>query len=177
MLTADLVRTTDGLGLHYDNGGVKGFALRVNRGGAKSFVIRYWRNGLERQHTIGRFPLWSVGAAREEAKELRKQIDRGIDPAGEKRERREAPTIQDLMDRYTRDHLPTKCQDPKRIKDEIVMLVEIKEKLGKHTKVADVHHGDIADMHRRISERAPGRAVGNHIEDVFALIGAAAWRE
>jgi hypothetical protein len=29
---------------------------------------------------------------------------------------------------------------------------EIGAKLGKHTKVADIHGGDIADMHRRITE-------------------------
>ena len=32
------------------------------------------------------------------------------------------------------------------------MLAEIGDKLGKHTKVADIHGGDIADMHRRITE-------------------------
>ena len=32
------------------------------------------------------------------------------------------------------------------------MLDEIGNKLGKHTKVADVHGGDIAEMHRKISE-------------------------
>jgi hypothetical protein len=31
------------------------------------------------------------------------------------------------------------------------MLAEIGKHLGKHTKVTDVHAGDIADMHRRIS--------------------------
>jgi hypothetical protein len=32
------------------------------------------------------------------------------------------------------------------------VLAEIGDKLGKHTKVRDVHSGDIADMHRRITE-------------------------
>ena len=31
------------------------------------------------------------------------------------------------------------------------VLAEIGEKLGRHTKVAHVHGGDIADMHRRIT--------------------------
>src|SRR5215470_8884288 len=39
-----------------------------------------------------RYPTPSVTAAREQARELRKQIDQGIDPAGNKRERREAAT-------------------------------------------------------------------------------------
>src|SRR5215467_12147786 len=61
-----------------------------------------------------RSPRWSAEAAREEAKKLRKAIDRGVDPAGFKRTRRTAPTIQDLIDRYIADHLPTKTLAPVR---------------------------------------------------------------
>jgi hypothetical protein len=32
------------------------------------------------------------------------------------------------------------------------MLAEIGDKLGKHTKVVEIHGGDIADMLRRITE-------------------------
>ena len=63
-----------------------------------------------------------------------------------------APTVQDLIDRYIADHLPKKAVLGPRINDEKKMLAEIGDKLGKHTKVVDVHGGDIADMHRRITE-------------------------
>ena len=77
-----------------------GLRGQVYPGGGKSFFVDYRIEGRQRRFTIGPFPRWSVTAAREEAKELRKQIDRGHDPAGQKRERREAPTVQDLIDRY-----------------------------------------------------------------------------
>ena len=32
------------------------------------------------------------------------------------------------------------------------MLAVIADKLGKHTKIADVHGGDIAELHRKITE-------------------------
>ena len=76
----------------------------------------------------------------------------GQDPAGSKRERRTVPTVQDLIDRYIKDHLPKKCTVERRARDEKIMLAEISAKLGKHTKVAEVHGGDIQDMHRRITE-------------------------
>jgi integrase len=134
-----------------------GFGIRSYPGGGKSFFIDYRLNGRQGRHTIGPYPRWSVAAGRERAKELRKRIDQGEDIAETKRERRTAPTIQDLIDRYIADHLPKKTGDEKRVADEKRMLAEIGQKLGKHTKVADVHDGDIEAMHRQIT--ASGRPV------------------
>jgi hypothetical protein len=128
-----------------------GFGVRSYPGGGKSFFIDYRLNGRQRRYTIGPFPRWSAEAAREEAKKLRKEIDRGVDLAGNKRERRTAPTVQDLIDRYIADHLPKKSGDESRVNDEKRMLGVIGDKLGKHAKIVDIHGGDIADMHRRIA--------------------------
>jgi integrase len=129
-----------------------GFGVRVYPAGGRSFFIDYRLDGRQRRYTIGAFPRWSADAARERAKELRKAIDLGQDPAGERRERREAPTIGDLIERYIRDHLAKKTTAEHRKTDERRMLAEIGKKLGAATKVADVHGGDIADIHRRITE-------------------------
>ena len=135
-----------------DDSRATGFGVRSYAGGGKSFFIDYRIDSTQRRFTIGPFPRWSAEAARERAKELRRQIDRGHDPAGNKRERREAPTIQDLIDRYIDDHLPKRSGAAARITDEKRMLAEIGKHLGKHTKVTDVHGGDIAEMHRKITE-------------------------
>ncbi len=129
-----------------------GFGVRGYLGGGKSFFVDYRIDGRQRRITIGPFPRWSAEAARERAKELRKLIDRGQDPAGDKRQRREAPTVQDLIDRYVEDHLPKKTAGAARVADEKRMLAEIGKYLGKHTKVVDVHGGDIREMHLNISE-------------------------
>jgi len=157
-LTADFVRTAKipltGATTHWDNDPrAPGFGLRVHAGGTKSFFLNYRFEGRERRQTIGAWPRWSVTAAREEARELRRLIDKGRDPAGERRKRREAPTVQDIIERYIEEHLPRKIGAPTvRLNDEKRMLAEIGQKLGKHTKVADVHGGDIREMHRRITE-------------------------
>ena len=85
-----------------------GFGIRIYASGSRSFFINYRIDGREKRHTIGSFPLWTVEAAREKAKELRRDVDSGVDPAAKKQERRDAPTVGDLIDRYTADHLPQK---------------------------------------------------------------------
>jgi integrase len=129
-----------------------GFGLRVSAGGRKSFFLNYWFEGRERRCTIGIYPRWSLTAARERAKELRGLVDRGHDPTGSKRERREAPTIAELIDRYIAEHMPRKSLTGARLNDEKKMLAVIGTKLGRGTKVADVHGGDIREMHRSITE-------------------------
>src|SRR6516165_4821927 len=137
-LTNKFVDRLDGPQMWWDDDPkATGFGVRSYPGGGKSFFIDYRLEGRQRRYTIGPFPRWSVTAAREEAKALRKQIDRGIDIAGDKRERRTAPTVQDLIDRYIADHLPKKSIPASRITDEMKILAEIGDKLGKHTKVAD----------------------------------------
>ena len=49
-------------------------------------------------------------------------------------------------------HLPQKSISGARLNDEKKMLAEIADKLGRHTKVADVHNGDITDMRDRITK-------------------------
>ncbi len=159
-LNNDFVRDLTGAQMWWDDDPkATGFGVRSYPGGGKSFFIDYRIEGRQRRFTIGPFPRWSVKAARDQAKELRKLIDRGHDPAGVKRERREAATVQDLIDRYVEEHLPTKSNDEGRVNDEKRMLDLIGERLGKHTKVGDVHDGDIRAMHRWITEqRGPVRA-------------------
>jgi integrase len=138
---------------------VKGFGVRVYSTGTRSWFFNYHLNGREGRKTIGEFPTWSADAARAEAKALRQRVGRGEDPAVETRERATAPTVQDLVDRYIEDHLPTKAAKGAALNDEKRMLELIGKALGKHTKVADVHSGDLEKMHRDLTKsNGPVRA-------------------
>jgi Arm DNA-binding domain len=142
---------------------ISGFGLRVfplskrrkreGRVAVRSFFFNYRIYGIERRPTIGEWPTWSAEAARTEAKRLRKLVDQGRDPVQEERERRDAPTVQDFIDRYITEHLPTKTgRGEGRRKDELKMLDEIGERLGRKSKVADIHDGDIKKMHGDITK-------------------------
>src|SRR5205807_1819800 len=75
---------------------------------AKSFVLNYTVAGRERRLTIGGYPAWSVAAAREQAKSLRRRVDSGEDPLAIKEADRAAATVSALCDRYLSDHASRK---------------------------------------------------------------------
>jgi len=91
MLTDKNVRGFDppktGNVIRYDGaGGVPGFGLRVTANGVRAFVLSYRTKGLARRYTIGRYPVWSVAAARKRAATLRRVVDSGEDPVQDKRD-------------------------------------------------------------------------------------------
>jgi len=110
---------------------VKGFGIRVTAKGARSFLLNYrTKLGRERRFTIGAFPDWKTAAARKEAADLKKQIDRGGDPLGEIRAGRQAPTVADLCDRFVADYLPRKRLST-QVSYRQQIDVEIRPALGK----------------------------------------------
>jgi integrase len=69
----------------YWDSAMPGFGLRAGRG-ARTFILQKDIHGRTRRVTIGRWPNWRVADARERARELTVQMDRGIDPNAAKRE-------------------------------------------------------------------------------------------
>jgi integrase len=138
---------------------VKGFGARITANGAIAFVVNYRRrvDGLERRLTIGAWPDWSVAAAREEAKRLKRDIDLGADPVGDARDQRAAPTVDDLADRFEEEHLPRKR--PSTARDyRGILKGHIRPALGRR-KVASLAFEDIDALHRAVTKNAgPYRA-------------------
>ena len=163
---------------------IKGFALRVTEKGAKAFVIDYRIEGRQRRLTIGTYPAWSVAAAREEAKKLRRFIDRGEDPMAERHQARSAPTVADLWARYEAEHLPRKAERSQA--DERSMWAQlILPTLGK-MKFVNVTHADVDALHRAITngtvakDRKPTRVRANRtieaLRAAFKLAIRWGWR-
>jgi integrase len=106
-------------------------------------------NGVERRFTIGSYPDWKVSTARKEATRLKRLVDQGFDPMGERHEDRAAPTMSDLCDRYLTDHAPRKRETSQR-EDAALIRRWIKPELGTK-KVADIRHADVDALHRKIT--------------------------
>jgi Arm DNA-binding domain len=110
--------------VEYFDAGFPLLALRVTENGRKSWSLFYRFNGRLRRFTIGRYPAIKPGQARREATNALERVRQGIDPAEEKRARRdksspEAETfevlVQDYLERHVRKNsAPATYQEAKR---------------------------------------------------------------
>jgi integrase len=155
---------------------VAGFGARITAGGARSFILNYrTRLGRPRRFTIGTFPNWSTGTARDEARRLKTQIDRGGDPLGEIKAGRAASTVSDLCNRFIAQHLPRKrASTQKSYRQQIA--AEIRPALGR-LKVAEVTFADVDGLHRKITARGKSYRANRVIATLSSMFSMAIkWR-
>ena len=135
---------------------IRGFGIRLTAANARSFVLNYRINGRERRYTIGGYPDWSVAAAREEAKRLKREVNKGHDPMGTRHEERAAPNVRDLGKRYMAEYAVQKV-DRARQDDQAILEKIVYPELGS-LKVHDVRREDIDRLHHAVSATRPIRA-------------------
>lgn len=151
---------------------VRGFGVRITAAGARAFVLNYsTRSGRERRYTIGSYPDWTVVAAREEAKRLKREIDQGHDPLAELQTIRTAPTVADLCARYLEERAPalrphTQVNIRSMISKDILPTM-------KHIKVAEVTFTDIDGLHSKMTRGTGGRKAVPHLANrVLSLLSS-----
>lgn len=132
---------------------VRGFGVCIYQSGTRAFVLIYRSAGRQRRYTIGRWPEWTVTAARERARLLRREIDGGVDPQAERVEARAAATVGALVDRYIEEHLPRLA--PRNASDQTSMLRQLVEPHWKTRLVAEITP---ADVEKLLTTIAAGRA-------------------
>jgi len=130
-----------------------GFGLCVFESGRKGFVLIYRAAGRQRRMTIGTWPSWSVVAAREEAKRLKRDIDRGEDPMDVRTNARHAPTIEELVERYIDENLPKLSASSS--KDQTSMLKTLVVPEWRSRKVADITPTDVDRLLTKIAAGRP----------------------
>ncbi|WP_018649485.1 MULTISPECIES: site-specific integrase [unclassified Thioalkalivibrio] len=150
----------------YHKDAPRGFGVRVTPQGNRAFVLRYARDGRNRMVTIGQWPTWSLAAARSQATKYRTQIDNGQDIAEERRRRRVAPTVADVVGEYCKGRA-----------DRRVRGHEIRSTLERyfvhalrHTKIQEVRRRDVIELVEGVAEKHPRQAalLLGYIKQVFA---------
>ena len=155
-LTAEVIRRLKppaaGNRDHFDNDPA-GFGVRVTAAGAKSFVFNYRvkGSGQQRRVTIGACTDWTLGAARSEARRLRRLVDGGADPRGDIEDLKKAATVADLCDRFEREHLPKKRPATVDAYTRLLRLY-VRPHFGQFKQVADVSFTDIDKLHQNVTK-------------------------
>jgi integrase len=158
--------------VHYD-GDVKGFGARITAGGARSFILNYRAGGRERRLTIGSFPDWSVAAAREQAKSLKRRIDVGQDPMAERHAERTAPTVAAMAERYLKEH--TGKLSPRSIVENQSLLRQlILPAMGK-LRAETVCRSDVEAFHRSVATKTRANRAHSLLRRMFNLAIAWEW--
>jgi integrase len=110
-LTALAVKNLASPGLHFV-GGVDGLALQVSPSGARSWILRKMISGKRRDMGLGGFPDVPLAQAREKTRQIREQVDQGMDPIEDRRakqaalaaERSKRVTFAQCVDAYLDAH-------------------------------------------------------------------------
>lgn len=139
-----------------------GFAIRVLPSGEKSWYYIYTFEGRKRYMRLkdGGYPDVTLADAREAFDIARVKVKNGVDPLAEKEqaaeERRKAPTVTDLVDKYITRH--AKRFKRSWAKDEQILNREVIPAWGTR-KAADILKRDVIHLCEGIVDRgAPGMA-------------------
>jgi integrase len=136
-------------GVWHPDGDVDGLRVVVYPSGRRRWKLYYrTRDGRQRFHDLGDATAVHPDKARAEARSLIGDVARGSDPAAERDDRRAAPTMGELVERYREEHLPRKKERSQR-EDNRLIERHILPKLAKH-KVEALSFRDVEALHRSL---------------------------
>jgi integrase len=131
---------------------IKGFGLLVLPSGVKSYIYRYrTAEGTERRATIGKHGALTADEARDKADDLRHAVNKGGDPVEEKRQRKKAATIGEVLDAYLLSEAFRAKADGTQATDRGRINRHLKPLLGRH-HVDTLKPGDVERAHNAIRD-------------------------
>lgn len=130
---------------------VPGFLCKITPAGRKVFMLQYRTNaGERRKPALGLFGELTVEQARSLAQEWLAQVRRGGDPAADKAEARQAPTVEELCKKFMEDYSKKRNKPSTRVGYQGVIDRCIIRLLGRK-KVHDVKRPDVAGLMEKLS--------------------------
>lgn len=130
---------------------VPGFLCKITPSGRKVFMLQYRTNaGERRKPSLGLYGELTVEQARSLAQEWLAQVRRGGDPAAEKAEARQAPTVKELCTKFMEDYSKKRNKLSTQAGYQAVINRNIIPLLGRK-KVQDVKRPEIAGLMEKLS--------------------------
>jgi len=138
---------------------VPGFGVRC-RAGQKSYVLQYrvmgGRGARQRRVTLGRVGALPLDDARVLSQEYLRGVRYGQDPAGARQALRQAPSVQDLAERYLSEHADLKKKPRSAEMDHVNLRRHVLPVLGT-ARVGTLTRADVARLHHGM-RGTPGAA-------------------
>jgi integrase len=103
----------------------------------------------ERRITIGDAGAWSVRAAQERARELRRMVDSGDDPVAARVAERAAPTLAAFAERYLGEYAALRHRSRTREEEARLPRLSVLPALGT-VRLADLSKADAARLHHKL---------------------------
>ena len=128
------------------DGELPGFGVRIMPSGRRSYLVQYRTGRRSRRVTLGPHGVLTLDQARGMAIEALAEVRSGGDPAGERKERRSALTVQELANRFDAEHIQVHLKESTAGEYRRNLRRFILPVLGRH-KVLEVTRADVARFH------------------------------
>jgi integrase len=153
----------------YFDESLPGFGLRVTSSGIKTWFYVYRIDNRLRRWTIGTYPKFSLAEAREKAEGGRDDVKKGIDPAEQKIEAREADTFAELADDFLKRYRKKNgAEKISRDEDERIITAELLPH-WQHKKAAAITRRDVKALAQAIADR-PAPVQANRVVALVSTI-------
>ncbi len=130
---------------------IDGFGIQVYASGIKTFFLKYSINGRQRWLTLGRFGTQlTLEQARIAAREAAASVTLRKDPVEERKRRHDAPTVNDLVEKFLTEHVQPKLKPKTSAHYTWILKKHALPHLGA-LKAESVDVSDIRRLHHRLA--------------------------
>jgi integrase len=131
------------------DGDIAGFGVRVLPSGRRSYLVQYRTGTRSRRLSLGAHGILTPEQARTLAIQALAAVRAGADPAGDRKERREAVTVQELAERFDREHIQVRVKESTAKEYRRNLNRFILPAFGR-LRVAEVTRTDVAKFHHEL---------------------------
>ena len=145
------------------------FGVRVRKSGRKTFMFLYRTGGRRRRMKLGIYPALSLADARAQAFKLLGAVQRGEDPAEERRQERRAGTFEELAELYLERHArPNK--KPASIKEDTRILNTYLLPAWSRRKFRSITRSDVICLLDNIQFKRQAPVMANRVKALTSTI-------
>ncbi|NYH22470.1 tyrosine-type recombinase/integrase [Paraburkholderia bryophila] len=169
-IVSALVHDGPGKSTEFSDSTTIGLKLEVYPSSRKIWFFRYTFEGRKRAVRIGEYPAIDLDEARSTAYQHRADVDRGINPADEKRARREELTFRQYADDV---YIPHAQVHKKSAKDDIAKLHLHIYKVFGDRKLSAVTKQEISTYHGQVKQSHSPAYANRHLALIKRMLGLA----